>query len=395
MLLLTIIYVAFISLGLPDAVLGSAWPIISQDLGAPLESAGAISFVISAGTVVSSLLATRVVFYFGTGRVLAFSVLATALALLGFAHSNYVLSMVLLAIPLGLGGGAIDAALNNFVALNYKSKHMNYLHSFWGVGATAGPFVMATYLLVSEGWRDGYFTLAMIQSVLVVALFLTIGLWKNAATASTEKHGETDSKPVTNKQALMIKGVKSQLLLYFCYCSLEAGTGLWAASYLTGAKQVSASSAAFWTAMFFLGITGGRFVCGMVADKFKEETLVRVGVVSIFAGVVGLLLPMPVWFTQFSLVFIGVGCAPIYPNTMHLTPRRFGKRESQAIIGLSMAVAYTGITLVPPMMGVVVSSTSFVAFPLMLVVLSLTMMVMSERLRALHPETAEVAIEER
>ncbi len=381
MLLLTIIYLAFISLGLPDAVLGSAWPIISQDINTSLEYAGAVSFVISAGTVISSLMAARIIFRFGTGKVLAFSVLATAAALLGFAFSYHLFAMVLLAIPLGLGGGAVDAALNNFVALNYKAKHMNYLHSFWGVGATAGPFIMAAYLLVSEGWRDGYLTLAVIQFILVIALFLTIPLWKNTLISeSNEGEQQAQEAPVSNTMALAIKGVKSQLFIFCCYCSLEAGTGLWAASYLTQTKGVAASDAAFWTAMFFLGITAGRFACGMIADKINEERLIQVGTVTILIGVLGLIAPVPLIMTQLSLVLIGLGCAPIYPNTMHLTPQRFGKNASQAIIGLSMATAYTGITLVPPAMGMVVGALSFSYFPFILLLLSIAMLVVTEQL---------------
>jgi fucose permease len=381
LLLLAIIYLAFISLGLPDAVLGSSWPVMSQDLNSNLEFAGVISIIISAGTVVSSLYATRVIHRFGTGKVVAVSVFLTACALLGFTAAYHVLVLVLLAIPLGIGAGAVDAALNNYVALHYKSKHMNYLHSFWGVGATAGPLIMATYLGLQDGWRDGYATIALIQFGLVIILFLTLPLWnrvnKGEATLSQE---EEAPQLVSNKQALKISGVKLQIFTFFCYCSLEAGTGLWAASYLNIEKGVEPSDAAFWTAMFFLGITSGRFMCGMIAERTSEERLVRVGVLAILLGVIGLIAPLPIMLTQLSLILIGLGCAPIYPNTIHLTPLRFGKRASQAIIGLSMATAYTGTTLVPPMIGVVVANVSFLCFPITLLLLSIAMLAMTERL---------------
>ncbi|QIL86205.1 MFS transporter [Vibrio sp. HDW18] len=393
MLLLTIIYLAFISLGLPDAVLGSAWPTISQDLNTSIEHAGAISLIVSAGTVLSSLLAARITFYFGTGKVLTFSVLATAFALFGFTLSNYILSMALLAIPLGLGAGAVDAALNNFVALNYKSKHMNYLHSFWGVGATAGPFIMASYLAVDQGWRDGYLTLSIIQFTLVVALFATLPLWKRMAQEETQDSEERDQMPISNREALRIPRVKAQLFLYFCYCSLEAGTGLWAASYLTAENGLSASNAAFWTAMFFLGITAGRFVCGLIAERFKEESMVRVGILLIVAGVVGLLLPISALVSQLSLILIGLGCAPVYPNTLHLTPKRFSKRASQAIIGLSMATAYVGITVIPPAMGIVFGHLSFSLLPVILFILSVSMLIASETLRR-SEQTPELEFQE-
>ena len=390
MILLTIIYLAFISLGLPDAILGAVWPNMSQDIGASLEYAGAISVVINAGTVISSLLAARLIHRFGTGKVVAISVLLTACALLGFAWANYLLVMALLAVPLGLGAGAVDAALNNFVALHYKSNHMNYLHSFWGVGATAGPFIMASFLLNSEGWRDGYLVLATLQFLLVVALFLSLPLWKKAAqTQSANQENGSATKMVSNRDALKIKGMKYQLFLFWFYCSLEAGTGLWAASYLTSEKGVIASDAAFWTAMYYFGITAGRFLCGIISERIGEARLVHGGGIMILLGVAGLLAPIPLMFNQLSLVLIGLGCAPVYPNTLHLTPTRFGKDASQAIIGLSMATAYVGTTLVPPFIGALVGVFSFSIFPVILLMLSMGLLVMTMRLqghkRANHP----------
>ncbi|WP_162064373.1 MFS transporter [Vibrio taketomensis] len=392
MLLLVIIYLAFISLGLPDAVLGSSWPVISKDLNASLEFAGVVSIVITSGTVISSLLATKVIDRFGTGKVVAVSVVMTAIALLGFSFSNYVLALILLAIPLGLGAGAVDAALNNFVALHYQAKHMNYLHSFWGVGATAGPLVMATYLTLEGGWRYGYATLAALQFVLVVALFATLPLWKKGTfTTHTGDDDQESLSLLSNRQALKIEGVKKQLILFGCYCSLEAGTGLWAASYLTVIKGVSAVDAAFWTAVYYLGITVGRFICGVLASRVKEEHLIRFGVVTILVGVLVLLVPVSTTINQMALLLIGLGCAPIYPNTIHLTPKRFGKQASQAVIGLSMATAYTGVTLVPPMIGLLMGNVSFALFPYLLVVMSVLMIVMSERLVRQHQAQIKLA----
>ncbi|WP_246611960.1 MFS transporter [Agarivorans aestuarii] len=322
LLLLAIIYLAFISLGLPDSLLGSSWPIMRGDLNASLEFAGVISIVVSAGTVVSSLLSTRVTHRFGTGKVVAFSVLMTALALFGFSLSLNPWVLVLLAVPLGLGAGAVDAALNNFVAINYKAKHMNYLHSFWGVGATAGPLIMALYLSQLQGWREGYATISYIQFALVAVLLLALPLWKRATSESLAAGGEQPA-PISNRNAVTIKGVKLQLLTFFCYCSLEAGTGLWAASYLISKQQVSAANAAFWTAMYFLGITLGRFICGFVSERIAEDKLVRAGVLSILVGVVLLLIPGGAMLAKIGLMLIGFGCAPIYPNTIHLTPQRF------------------------------------------------------------------------
>lgn len=389
MLLLTIIYLAFISLGLPDAVLGAAWPTISQDINSSLEYAGAVSIIISAGTVISSLFATRIIHHIGTGPVVAISVLMTACALLGFSSANYILVMALLAIPLGLGAGAVDAALNNFVALHYKSKHMNYLHSFWGVGASVGPFIMAAYLMSVEGWRSGYETIAYIQFGLVVIFFLTLPLWKFPIRVQHTENQEP-STLVTNREALHIKGVKCQLFVFWCYCALEAGTGLWAASYLTMEAGVAAEDAAFWTAMYFFGITVGRFFCGTIAEHFNEEALISTGVVMILMGVVGLLIPTPLLITKLSFVVIGLGCAPVFPNMIHLTPVRFGQHTSQAIIGLSMATAYLGSTLVPPIIGMVVGNLSFSYFPYILMLLSIAMVMATQHLKHKPKYTLEV-----
>lgn len=388
LLLLTIIYLAFISLGLPDAVLGSSWPVISQDLDTTLQFAGLVSIVVTSGTVISSLYATKLIRRFGTGKVVAFSVLMTAVALAGFTVSYHVITLMLLAIPLGLGAGAVDSALNNFVAVHYQSKHMNYLHSFWGVGATAGPLIMATYLTLENGWRYGYATLAVVQFLLVAVLFITLPLWKKALESQSSENEEAESTALlSNREALKVNGVKKQLVLFCCYCSIEAGTGLWAASYLTEVKGVSVSDAAFWTAVYYFGITAGRFLCGMLADKIKEEQLIRVGICTILFGVLTLIAPVPAFINQMALLFIGFGCAPVYPNTIHLTPKRFGKQASQAVISLSMATAYTGITIVPPLIGVALGSISFALFPYLLLIMSVVMFVMSEQLSSMSKDS--------
>lgn len=397
LLLLVIIYLAFISLGLPDAILGSAWPIMSKNLNASLEFAGAVSLVISLGTVISSLMTAKLINQFGIGKVVAFSVLLTASALLGFSMANFALALMLLAIPLGIGAGAVDAALNNYVAQNYESKHMNYLHSFWGVGATAGPLIMANYLMLNEGWRQGYMAITLIQFSLVIILFASLPLWKKALSAKQE---EADSTPfISNRKALGIFGVKIQLVMFFCYCALEAGTGLWAASYLSIEKGLSPKDAALWTAMFYLGITAGRFLCGFVsgkvsgkasgrfADKLNEEGLIRLGVITIILGVIVLISPLPILLSPIGLMLIGLGCAPIYPNTIHLTPKRFGASASQAVIGLSMACAYTGTTLVPPIIGGLVSYFSFALYPALLLLLALGLLITTEKLKRLCKST--------
>ena len=383
LLLLVVIYLAFISLGLPDAILGAAWPTMGTSIQAPLEFAGVLSFLMSLGTVISSLLTAHLLNRFGIGKVVAFSVLLTASALLGFSLSHQVLTLALLSVPLGIGAGAVDSALNNFVALNYRAKHMNYLHSFWGVGATAGPLIMANYLMLDNGWRQGYETIALLQFGLVFILFISLPLWKSALSKNTSNEAESPIF-ISNKQALKKTGVSLQLALFFCYCALELGTGLWAASYLTIERGILAQDAAFWTAMFYLGITIGRFLCGVIADKFNEESMIRFGILSILVGALALILPLPALVSQLGLALIGLGCAPIFPNTLHLTPKRFGKAASQAVIGLSIATAYVGITLVPPLMGALLTNLSFSYFPLLLLLLGLGMLFTSERLKRVN-----------
>ncbi|GAB3480489.1 MFS transporter [Marinomonas epiphytica] len=379
LILLVIIYLAFISLGLPDALLGSSWPSMSMDLGASLDFAGAISMVVSIGTVLSSLLTVRLVKRYGIGLVMSISVLLTALALLAFSFSQIVWMLIFLAIPLGLGAGAVDSALNAFVAEHYQSKHMNYLHSFWGVGATTGPLIMANYLMLEQGWREGYFIIAMIQLALVIVLTLSLPLWKKALLSKNTTHDD-ENTVVSNMAALKVSGVKIQLVVFFCYCAIEVGTGLWAASFLIIEKSFTAPAAAFWVAIYYLGITLGRFACGTVSDKLGERSLIRMGVLLMGVGTILLGLPYTGFTVQAAMLFIGVGCAPIFPNTIHLTPNRFGRGLSQTVIGLSMAVAYLGNTLVPPALGVVLDTASFALFPGALMGFVLVLFVATEKL---------------
>ena len=378
LLLLVIIYLAFISLGLPDAVLGSAWPVMRQDMQASVEYAGLIALVISAGTVLSSLMTVRLIQRFGIGVIVAVSVLLTALALVGFATSQLAWMLLCLAVPLGLGAGAVDSALNNFVALHYRSKHMNYLHSFWGVGATAGPLIMANYIALEGGWRDGYGVIAAVQFALVLVLLCALPLWKRAGAAVDD--GSESASVVSNRSALSMNGVPLQLLVFFCYCSVELGAGLWAASFLIQEKGALAADAARWVAIYDGGITAGRFLCGAVAQRLSEAVMIRVGALLMVAGAVLLTLPVQSWVANMGLLFIGFGCAPVFPNTLHLTPIRFGKRASQTIIGLSMATAYIGNTLAPPVMGLALKHISFASLPYILLAFSVLLLWASEKL---------------
>lgn len=348
-LLLIVIYLAFISLGLPDSLLGSAWPMMYIDLNVPIHFAGIISMIVAGGTVISSLFSARLINRFGVAAITTISVLMTASALLGFSYSQHFIFLCLLAIPLGLGAGCVDAALNNYVALHYKAKHMNWLHCFWGVGASIGPIIMAKYLALGKSWADGYNTIGWIQVCLVIILLISIQLWiKNGK----EQHAEGELEPKKNslKKLLGVKGVKSASIVFFCYCAIEATFGLWGASYLVFARSVEPEYAARLVSIYYIGITLGRFGSGFMTEKFSNQQLVYLGQGGIVIGLVVLCLPfnaslMPGFF------LIGLGCAPIFPSLLHETPRNFGKRHSQAIMGTQMASAYIGITIMPLLFG--------------------------------------------
>lgn len=354
--LLLLIYLAFISLGLPDSLLGAAWPAMFGDLGVPADYAGIISMIVAAGTVVSSLFSGKVIQSFGVAAVTTFSVLMTALALMGFSLSGEFLYLCLLAIPLGLGAGSVDSALNNYVALHYEARHMNWLHSFWGVGAAIGPMIMAGYLANGDAWSSGYGTVAWIQLGLVLILLLSLPLWiKN--NPSQEAHSEEKS-PNLFSMLISLPGLKHALLVFFCYCTIEATFGLWGASYLVFEKGYDADQAARLTSLYFLGITIGRFLSGFLTAHFSNRQLVYLG-----QGVIGIglvLLFLPFTFTTIpGFLLVGLGCAPIFPSLLHETPVNFGEKNSQSIMGFQMASAYVGITLMPFLFGKIAFFTGY------------------------------------
>lgn len=376
-ILLTIIYIAFISLGLPDAILGSAWPRIYQDLNVPISAAGIFTMIVSGGTITSSFFSGKLIRRFGTGKVTAFSVCLTAVGLLGIYFSPSFLWICLMGIPMGIGAGAVDSALNNFVALHYEAKHMNWLHCFWGIGATAGPFIMSMYLFKENGWRIGYATIGIIQAVLVICLILSLPLWKKF-----EGNGEEEEETTTDikvKNLLKIKGAKPAFIAFFCYCAVELTTGLWASSYLVVSKGIQAEKAAKWASLFYLGITVGRFLAGFLAMHFDNKKMIRMGQVICICGTALLLMPFSNDLQLIGLILIGLGCAPIYPAMLHETPNRFGKEISQGIMGIQMATAYVGSTFMPPIFGILAKVTTFEILPYFLFILVLIMLVTSER----------------
>ena len=373
-LLLAIIYMSFISLGLPDGLLGAAWPSMVPELSAPVSFAGVIFIIISVGTVISSLLSQRLNLRFGPGKVTAFSVAMTAAALFGFASCRTAWQLCLWAVPYGLGAGSVDACLNNYVALHYASRHMSWLHCMWGIGASVGPYIMGAVLSAGRHWSAGYHSIGVLQLARTALLLLSLPLWKKG-----EEQGEGEkAKPLRLKEILAIPGAKPLLLAFFCYCALEQTMGLWAGSYLALYRSFTPERAAGFTGLFFLGITLGRALNGFLTIRFSDSFLTRTGFVIIALGIAAVLLPLGDALALAGLVLVGLGCAPVYPCIIHATPARFGAGRSQAVIGILMAGAYLGNCLMPPLFGLIANHISIGLLPPYLLLL-LAVMALSHR----------------
>ena len=381
-LLLVIIYISFISLGLPDPLLGAAWPTMQVEFGVPVSYAGGISMVITFCTIISSLLSDRMTLRFGTGKITAFSVAMTAVALFGFSDSREYWMLLLWAIPYGMGAGNVDASLNNYVALHYASRHMSWLHCMWGVGATVGPYVMGAALTGGMGWNSGYRFIAILQIVLSVILFVSLPLWKER---NGQPQGTEPRKPLTLKQIFRIPGIREVMIAFFCGCAMETVVGLWASSYFVVKNQLPADLAASYASLFFIGMTVGRAISGFLTYKLNDTQMIRLGSSLIALGIVVMLLPMGIVSGIVGLVIIGLGCAPVYPCIIHSAPAHFGEENSQAIIGVQMASAYSGVLLLPPLFGLVANYLSAALLPVYLIPVLGMMIWMYEKLVRLHP----------
>ena len=368
-LLLALIYLSFISLGLPDGLLGAAWPSMYAELGAPVSAAGVIFVIISIGTVISSLFSERLNIRLGPGKVTAISVAMTAAALMGFSSCSSLWQLCLWAIPYGLGAGSVDACLNNYVALHYASRHMSWLHCMWGIGASAGPYIMGAVLTAGGHWSRGYQLIGLIQIVLTAVLLLSLPLWKNSGSRESSPGHE----PLSLKQVSRIPGVKAMLLSFFCYCATEQTVGLWAGSYLVLDRGFSPELAASFAGLFFMGIALGRALNGFFTLKFTDTQLTRAGFCIILLGIAAVLLPLGNTAALIGLSLIGLGCAPIYPSIIHATPERFGAEHSQAVIGVLMASAYLGNCLMPPIFGLIANHISISLLPVYLLLILVLM----------------------
>lgn len=371
-LMLSLVYLAFVSLGLPDSLLGSGWPAIHQDLQVPISHMGIVTMVISGCTVVSSLLSDWLTRKFATRIVTVFSVFLSAVALLGFSVANRFWLLIVLAIPYGLSAGTIDAALNNYVALHYTSKHMSWLHCFWGVGTIISPFIMS-HALTTATWNSGYRIVGLLQLGIGVILLLTLSVWK-----INQKRDVVQTESVGLVGALKIKGVPQLLLGFFAYCAAEATAMGWASTYMVEVKGISAESAAQFASLFFIGLTAGRFISGFIMNRLGDRKMILLGTIILFGGIFMLLPTGNAAVSLAGFVVIGLGCAPIYPCIIHSTPYHFGEENSGAIIGIQMASAYIGSTFMPPLYGILGKHISFAILPVFLFVFMGLMIAMVE-----------------
>ena len=384
-LLLAIIYLAFISLGLPDALLGAAWPTMCVELAVPVSYAGIVSIIVSVGTILSSLLSGRMTRRFGTGKVTAASVVLTACALFGFSLSNRYWMLLLWAVPYGMGAGSVDAALNNYVALHYASRHMSWLHCMWGVGASIGPYIMSYALTGGQGWNMGYRYIGVLQVALSAILILSIPLWKKRDADEAVKN-TANTAALSLKEIFAIPGAKEILLAFFCYCALEGTAGLWSATYMVHHLGMDEETAAGFASMFYLGITAGRALSGFMTYKFNDTNMIRIGQSVITIGVAAMLLPLGKLCVLTGILLVGLGCAPIYPSVIHSTPEHFGKENAQAIIGVQMASAYVGFLIAPPLFGLIANHISASLLPVYLGMILIVMILMCEKLNKKSPQ---------
>ncbi|MBW5377056.1 MFS transporter [Brachyspira pilosicoli] len=371
-LLLSIIYLSFISLGLPDALLGSAWPSMYKEFNVAISYAGIISMIISAGTIISSLQSDRLTKKFGAGKITAFSVAMTAAALFGFSITHSYLFLCVWAIPYGLGAGSVDASLNNYVALHYESKHMSWLHCMWGIGATIGPYIMG-YAITNNNWNAGYRYISIMQIVLTAILFFSLPLWNKNDKENKEK---INTKTLSLIEIIKIKGAKEIMICFFCYCALEATTGLWASSYLNIYKGVNIKTAASFGSLFYIGITIGRAISGFITMKLNDNQMIVLGESLILIGIILMIIPAVNTVSLIGFIITGLGCAPIYPSIIHSTPYNFGEENSQAIIGVQMASAYIGTLAMPPLFGYIANHISISLLPFYLILILALMFIM-------------------
>lgn len=370
-ILLIIIYLAFIGLGLPDSLFGTAWPAIYSEFSLRFSFGSIITVIMTCGTILSSILSTKLIARFGTGKVTAFSTALTVVALIGSSIAGNYFTICLLAIPLGLGAGAVDTGLNNYVALHYSSAQMSLLHCFFGVGISVSPYIMARFISTDAGWRGGYRFASFIQMAIALILFCTLPLWKKVA--GKESREETPVKVLPLRELARIPGVKMMWLLFVISCAIEYTAGAWGSTYLVEAKGLPAENAAEVVLFYYIGMTVGRLLSGILATRLTCWKIIRIGVVVLGAAVVILLLPIPTVVIAIALFMIGLGNGPMFPNFTYLAPLNFGEDLSQSVIGTQMAASSLGIMVVPAFCGLLGQTFGMGVFPIYLTALFVLM----------------------
>ncbi|POR05635.1 MFS transporter [Alkalispirochaeta sphaeroplastigenens] len=384
-LLLVLIYISFISLGLPDGILGAAWPVMQAELAVPYGFAGLAQMLVSGGTIISSMLSGVAIHRFGTGRLTAGSVAITATALMGYALAPSFLWILLCALPLGIGAGAVDATLNSYVANHYQSRHMSWIHCFWGVGALGGPIILSIFLAGGESWRKSYLTVGSFQIFLVALLCAALPLWDKVSTIQTDETRE--HRIISPGRAARIRGVPSALAVFLFYCGIEATLGLWGGSFLFKVRNLEPALAARGVSLFYASITAGRFLTGFLTYRLKNNTMIGGGALIALGGIILMALPLPLSVILTGFFLTGFGCAPIFPCMLHETPLRFGREYSRSIMGFQMALAYIGSTFLPLFFGYISTFTGMGMLPFFLMAYALILLANFARLRTLSDGT--------
>ena len=378
--ILVLTYLTFISLGLGDSLLGSAWPAMYGQFGVDAAAAGSLAMIISGSTIVATYLSAKILRRVGTGFVLAAGLSLMAVAILGFSASNHFLLLCLLAIPLGFGAGSIDAGGNGFLALHYSAKHMSWLHCFWGVGATAGPAIMAFSLIQLNGWTIGYRIVGFIMLAVAVVLFASLSRWKKVHPVNKEQpeiHADSETDVPSTSTLLRLRGARLSILLFFVTGGLEMTLGLWGSTYLVLARGVARETATSWLALYYLGLTVGRFIFGFIAARLQSQNVIRIGQGLIALGVIVILLPFDTSLMP-GFILLGLGIAPLFPNYIHNTPHLFGRQHTQAMIGLQMVGTYVGVMLLPPLFGLIANRFGYSLFPLFVgILLAITVLIVT------------------
>lgn len=370
--LLVVIYVAFIGLGLPDTILGAAWPLMHPDLSVPISAAGILSIIASIGTIISSLLTPKFLRILGTGKLVAYSIALTAIASIGFGFADSFGALCLWAIPMGVGAGAVDVAMNNFAAIYLESKHTNWLHASWGIGATLSPAILSCSIMFGNSWRGAYEIVAILLAIVFVLILISLPLWRKIETSNIAQDSaslQNASTPKTSalslREALRVPGMKLSFLTFFFYSALEISTGLWCGTYLT-ACGFKPETGALCVSLMFASVMIGRIISGFFAIKFTDHRLIYAGIFIVAIGCLVLSLPLPLWMLPVCICLLGLGCAPVYPSLIHATPARFGEALSSQAISIQLAGSYVGSILMPPAFGLVAAKISVHLWPISL-----------------------------